>query len=197
MTQTRGRPRTYDRDRALDAALFTFWTHGYEGASLSRLAAAMKMNRPSLYAAFGDKRALFTAAMDHFTGRLRAHAQTALAHPDLACALRGLFAGLIELYRPGGQGRGCLVFLVGAAAAVDDEDARAAVAKALADLDAALRRRFAQGGRDGHVPATPDAAARAALTASVVHGLSVRARAGTSARGLATFVDRCLPLLLA
>jgi AcrR family transcriptional regulator len=63
---TRGRPRAFDIERALDQALRVFWRHGYEGASLAELTAAMGINRPSLYAAFGNKEKLFRRALDHY-----------------------------------------------------------------------------------------------------------------------------------
>jgi AcrR family transcriptional regulator len=61
-----GRPRSFHIDRALDRALVVFWRKGYEGASLSDLTKALGVNRPSLYAAFGDKEALFRKALDRY-----------------------------------------------------------------------------------------------------------------------------------
>src|SRR5438105_15121522 len=65
-----GRPRSFDADQALDCAVQVFRQKGYEGASLSDLTAAMGINRPSLYAAFGDKQSLFRQALDRYTGQL-------------------------------------------------------------------------------------------------------------------------------
>ena len=62
----RGRPRSFDVDKALTAALHVFWRKGYEGATLSDLTRAMKINRPSMYAAFGDKEHLFCKALDRY-----------------------------------------------------------------------------------------------------------------------------------
>src|SRR5579872_7287735 len=62
----RGRPRAYDPDAALSRVMETFWKSGYAGTSLDDLAAATGMNRPSLYAAFGDKRALYVKALEHY-----------------------------------------------------------------------------------------------------------------------------------
>ena len=72
--RTPGRPRAFDPDRALDRALEVFWRKGYEGASLSDLTSAMRINRPSLYAAFGDKQTLFRRALDRYAEGPASHA---------------------------------------------------------------------------------------------------------------------------
>src|SRR5687768_2471443 len=61
-----GRPRAFDEQAALEAALGVFWRKGYEGASLSDLTEAMGINRPSLYAAFGNKEALFRRVLERY-----------------------------------------------------------------------------------------------------------------------------------
>src|SRR5919198_5961184 len=63
---TRGRPRSFDRDAALRAAMLTFWRLGYEGASMAELTKAMGINSPSLYACFGSKEELFRAAVEFY-----------------------------------------------------------------------------------------------------------------------------------
>ena len=75
MTEARrGRPRSYDPDQALDAAIDVFWTHGYDAATLDQLSQAMGMGRPSLYGAFGDKQALFERAVRRFGERMATRA---------------------------------------------------------------------------------------------------------------------------
>lgn len=65
---TRGRPRAFDRDTALQRAMDVFWVRGYEGASLAALTEAMEIRPPSLYAAFGSKEGLFREALAHYEG---------------------------------------------------------------------------------------------------------------------------------
>src|SRR5271170_3092720 len=68
----RGRPRAYDREIALTRAMDLFWDRGYAATSLDDLSRAMDMNRPSIYAAFGDKQALYRQALDHYRASVRA-----------------------------------------------------------------------------------------------------------------------------
>jgi len=92
-----GRPRSFDLDRALDHALHVFWCKGYEGASLSELTKAMGINRPSLYAAFGDKEALFRKALDRYFEGPAAYVFEALKEPKARAALERLLRGAAEL----------------------------------------------------------------------------------------------------
>src|SRR5206468_3156330 len=82
----RGRPREFDADKALDQALRIFWKHGYEGASLPELTRAMGINRPSMYAAFGNKEALFRKAVERYMQMAGGWIQEALEQPTGADA---------------------------------------------------------------------------------------------------------------
>src|SRR3954463_3624794 len=93
----RGRPRKFDADQALDAALAVFWRKGYEGASLPDLTEAMGINRPSLYAAFGNKEELFRRAVDRYVEGPACFLRKALAEPTARAAAERLLAGGIEL----------------------------------------------------------------------------------------------------
>ena len=84
---TRGRPRSFDKERALDAALRVFWEKGYEGASLSDLTEAMGINRPSAYAAFGDKEALFRQVLERYENGPLAYMTAALNEPTARAAI--------------------------------------------------------------------------------------------------------------
>src|SRR3954464_15849496 len=104
----RGRPREYDPDTALRRSLDTFWRHGFSATSLDALGAATGMNRPSLYAAFGDKRALYLAALDRYWAEGRAGLERILGRDTpLRTALGELYAAAIALYLGGETPRGC------------------------------------------------------------------------------------------
>src|SRR5947208_7756415 len=103
---TVGRPRAFDVDQALDQALKVFWRKGYEGASLPDLTRAMGINRPSLYAAFGNKEALFRRAIERYVEGPAAHFREALREPTARTVverlLRGTVASLTDSRNPPG-----------------------------------------------------------------------------------------------
>lgn len=174
----RGRPRSFDPDAVLDKARAVFWNLGYAATSLDDLAAATGLNRPSLYAAFGDKHALYMAALERSRSEGSAALAAALkAEAPLRPLLKAIFDRTVDIYRTGDLGqRGC--FLIGTAVtqAVDDPDARALLARFIAETDAAFEARFERD-RDQLAPgATPGAAA--AMATATFHTLAVRARTG-------------------
>jgi len=120
--RTRGRPRQYDPELALAKAAAAFWKHGYAATSLDDLAAATGMNRPSLYAAFGDKRDLYLKTLEYYREESRALAREVLAdNPPLRVFLKRFYDKALELYLADGP-RGC--YSIGTAAtvaAVDDK----------------------------------------------------------------------------
>src|SRR6187431_1625810 len=92
-----GRPREFDVDEALDRAMGVFWRKGYEGASLPELTAAMGINRPSLYAAFGNKESLFKKALGRYVEGPASHVRAALAAPTARKVAEGVLYGSVDL----------------------------------------------------------------------------------------------------
>ena len=174
----RGRPRSFDPAEALEKARAVFWNQGYAAASLDDLAAATGLNRPSLYAAFGDKHALYMAALEQSRSEGVGALTAALKSPGpLRQVLGVIFDRTVKIYRRGESGqRGC--FLVGTAVtqAVDDPDARAVLGRYVAEMDDLFLARF-EADRDELAPALTPAAAAAMATAAI-HSLAIRARTG-------------------
>lgn len=176
----RGRPREYDPELALAQATDAFWRAGFAATSLDELSAATGMHRPSLYAAFGDKRALHLKALERYrqetwggiVGQLEADV-------PLVEALSRVFAEGLAVYLSGQEGpRGC--FIVGTALpeALTDEEVRAAVAEGLAELDGAFEARFRAAREAGEIGPDADPVGLARMAAAILHTLSIRARAG-------------------
>ncbi|GAA0239108.1 TetR/AcrR family transcriptional regulator [Actinomadura nitritigenes] len=188
-----GRPRSFDRDRALDDAIAVFWEHGYDATSVSMLTKALGIGAPSLYAAFGDKRALFVEALDRYLGTYAAFTRRALAEEAGARdAVRRLLHEAAAAYTRPGLPHGCM--LISAATNCSPQSAdvaahlrelRNAGARALEDtLQAAVLA--------GELPAHTDARALATFYAAVLQGMSAQARDGASRSDLEQIADTAL-----
>lgn len=195
-SRPRGRPRAYDPATALAQARDAFWQAGFSATSLDALGAATGMNRPSLYAAFGDKRALYLAALDRYWAEGRAALHRILGcDTPLPTALAELYAGAIALYLGGETPRGCFAINTAAVEAVADAEIRARLAALLAELDAGFTARFAAARECGELSPGADPAALGALAAATLHSLAIRARAGAPQPALEALAEAAVALL--
>ncbi|BBB01420.1 putative TetR family transcriptional regulator [Actinacidiphila reveromycinica] len=178
-TRPRGRPRSFDRDAALDVAIKLFWTNGYEATSISDLTAALGIGSPSLYAAFGDKRALFNEAVEVYADRYGGYITHALGQePTARQAITRVLREAAHEHTLPGRPRGCMLLCT----------VEAAGSTEVADLlrqhrerhIAAFQQRI-QADVDAHVlPPETDAAALAHYTEATLQGMSQSARDGAS-----------------
>lgn len=193
----RGRPRTYDPDVALTQAMNAFWDAGYAATSLDDLSAATGMNRPSLYAAFGDKRAIYQKAITQYRTTVRTAMKGTFRYDrPLREALRRIFEASLSIYLSGEtRPRGCFLISTAMPEAVTDADVRAALADGMRALDHALetRIRFAQEQGDLASDAKPEVLAK--MAAAMLASLSIRARAGESREELDAIIEAGLDLI--
>jgi AcrR family transcriptional regulator len=180
--KTRGRPRAFDPEKALHAARAVFWEAGYAASSLDELSAAMAMNRPSVYAAFGDKEALYLKTLEGYRDDGAAAIRAALdPGKSLEEGLREMYAGALDLYFSNAPApRGC--FLIGTAAteAVRNEKVRATYRGSLALFDKLIEERFRLAKRTGEIDSGSDPVVLAKLADSILFSLAVRSRSGES-----------------
>ncbi|BCK67712.1 TetR family transcriptional regulator [Streptomyces libani subsp. rufus] len=193
---TRGRPRAFDRDRAILDAARLFWRRGYSGTSTRDLTAALGLSTSSLYAAFGSKAGLFEEAVRTYAERYREIYRQAVAEKDLRTVIDRLLADSVdEFTRPSDAHPGCLL----SSAAMTDSTSTLDTSAYYAELhgwnERALLARIERAGRDGQLVAGTDAAALTGLVQSVVHGLSVRANLGTTREDLLTTAQLAHELL--
>src|SRR5580658_1011467 len=97
ITSTLGRPRDFDVEKALGRAMRVFWRKGYLGTSLSDLTDAMGINRPSLYAAFGNKESLFHKVLERYAEGPSVYLSEALRAPNARAVIERLFHGVVDL----------------------------------------------------------------------------------------------------
>ena len=188
----RGRPREFDTDKALDAALLLFWRHGYEGTSLAALTEAMGINVPSVYAAFGNKEQLFRKALDRYLERPASYLPKALKDPTARGAAEKLMQGAIGMVMNRHHPDGCLL-VHGALASGPIADAvRQELSRRRAGAEAAVRRRFEHAITEHDLPATVDASKLARYIVTVIWGLSVQAAGGATRAQLKGVADMAM-----
>ena len=175
-----GRPREFDPDAALDRAMHVFWAKGYEGASLSDLTRAMRINRPSLYAAFGNKEQLFGKVLDRYMNGPLAYFQKALAARKARDVIEQIFVGVANMAGDPRAPAGCLV-VQGALACGDAAGSvRREIATLRAAAKAALRRRLQRAKREGDLPKNSDPGELSHYVMTVLHGMAVQGADGAS-----------------
>jgi AcrR family transcriptional regulator len=189
---TRGRPRSFDADAALDQAVDLFRRQGYEATSIAQLTEAMGITPPSLYAAYGNKRDLFDKVIERYGEQRRAYIEEVVAQKTARAAARKYLEGEIKWNTEPDGPNGCLTVLGALTTSPDDHDVAAALARARGIFQAAIERRFAEAVKDGDLPRRTDVAALARYLSAVHHGISVQAAAGASRKELMKIVKPAL-----
>jgi AcrR family transcriptional regulator len=177
----KGRPRQFNADAALDAALQLFWRHGYEGTSLAALTKAMEINVPSLYAAFGNKEALFRKALDRYLQRPASYLPKALEAPTARAAAQRLFKGAINMVMNPRHADGCLLVQGALVSGPGAKAIQKELTRRRVGAEAAVRQRFEQAIAAGELPPGVDAERLAKYIVTVLWGMSVQA-AGRATR---------------
>lgn len=200
--RSKGRPRTFDRDKALLQALAVFWKRGYEPASLAELCSAMGINPPSLYAAFGNKAKLFLEAVAYYeTTFWDATWERMDSEPDVVRAIGDFFHTSASILTEPQVPCGCMVVL----AAVNVSDDAAEVSAALKALRQEgrdyLQQRLQRAVETGQLKAQTDTRLLASALNTLLEGMSLQAHDGASREDLqgigATAVAMLSPALSA
>jgi len=187
-----GRHREFDPDKALEAALSVFWQKGYEGASFDDLTRATGVARPGLYAAFGNKEALFYKALDRYENTYNAFMSEALDEPTAFAVVERLLRDTARLHTLYPAHTGCMG-LNGALACSDDaEPIRKDLAARRAASQRALHERLEQARAEGDLPASTDCEALAAFVMAVTQGMAVQAKGGANRQILDRVADQVL-----
>jgi AcrR family transcriptional regulator len=175
----RGRPRSFDRETALERAIMAFWERGYEATSVSDLTRAMGIGAPSLYAAFGDKRALFDEVVQVYAARYGSFPARALAEePTARAAVRRMLREAAAEYTAPGRPHGCLV--VHAATNCTTPEVEQALRDRRNANITAIESRIRADIASGELPSGTDAAALARHAGAMIQGMSQQARDGAS-----------------
>jgi AcrR family transcriptional regulator len=184
-----GRPKAFNPDKALDTALRVFWEKGYEGTSLNDLTTAMGINKPSLYATFGDKAELFRKVVDHYVRQQAALWKDAFALPTGEAAVREILSSIADALTNGKNPHGCL--LVQAALSCGDEAdcIKNELARKRAESEHLLYARLLRAQEEGELAPSVNIAGLARYFSTILRGMSVEASAGATRAQMQSVVD--------
>ena len=190
-----GRPREFDPDKALDLALQVFWQKGYEGTSLTDLTDAMGINRPSLYAAYGNKEELFRKALDNYCTNAMSMQAEALDRPTAREAVEALLRGAVSGLTMPGNPAGCLTVRGALAGGEESEPVRLELmARRLASQEA-IKARLVRAKSEGDLPEDTDSESLAGYISTILNGMSIQAANGATCDELNGIVDTALKAL--
>ena len=193
----RGRPRAFEPETALTQAMDVFWSDGFAATSLDDISAATGLNRPSLYGAFGDKRALYLQAYQQYRKRMNeSFGPLFAAREPLRVKLERILTAALDVYLSGSDGpRGCFTVLSAASEAIADPDLHSLVGEAIDGTDRAFGRMFAAARAAGELPAATDPRRLARMATATIHTLSIRARARIPRAEILPIIDDAVTTL--
>ncbi len=186
-----GRPRVFDTEKALFKAMQIFWRKGFLGTSLTDLTRAMGINRASLYAAYGNKKALFRKALENYLSRgPGSYANEALQQPNARAVTERLLYGNVDLLT-GRKAPGTCLWVHGALSCGDDPIRKEFAAQRAAG-HVLLRKRFQRSVHQGDLPMDADADSLARFVLTVNYGLTVQASTGATRKELLRIVETAM-----
>ena len=189
-----GRPREFCVDKALADALRVFWSKGYEGASLTDLTEAMGITRPSLYAAFGNKEALFRKALDLYECEKLDYVGRSLAEPTARRVAECMLRGSMENQTSCSEPRGCLGVISSVACGQEAESIRHEVLERGKAARRAIVERFQRAVDEGDLPPETDVEGLTSLLYAILQGMAVQAGAGATRADLERLIDTSMAM---
>jgi AcrR family transcriptional regulator len=175
-----GRPIGFDKDAALEAAMLLFWQRGYEGTSMADLTQAMGLNPSSIYAAFGDKHALFQLAVKRYMEMRAQYAGKALEEPSLEKVVRALFDNTVAFLTTPGHPPTCMTLAGSVGCSLDASPARDIMTEIRKQNEVAMRERFLQARKSGELSKDVNVDDYTRYLSSILAGLSIQAANGST-----------------
>jgi AcrR family transcriptional regulator len=186
----RGRPREFDRERALQKAMHLFWSRGYDPISMADLRAELGITQASLYAAFGSKEQLFREAVDLYRRTAGFSTTDALATGVNAReAIHAMLQAAVDAFSASGAPGGCLLILGATNCAVENNAVWDHLLSIRRQISQSILERLKKGQCEGDVPKAAPIVALAAYYSTVLNGLALQSRDGASRKTLTQVVD--------
>ncbi|WOZ75739.1 TetR/AcrR family transcriptional regulator [Kosakonia sacchari] len=194
--KSRGRPKVFDREAALDKAMTLFWQHGYEATSLSDLVEATGAKAPTLYAEFTNKEGLFRAVLDRYITRFaRQHeAQLLCEEKSVESALRDYFTAVAKCFTSTDTPAGCFMINTSATLAASSQAIANTIKSRHAQQEETLRQFLTARQLRGEIPQAVDTLALAQFLGCILQGMSISAREGASCEKLLQIIQTTLRL---
>ncbi|MDX1916186.1 MAG: TetR/AcrR family transcriptional regulator [Methylophilus sp.] len=185
----RGRPPAFNHDNALEKAMQTFWEHGYEGTSMAELMEAMDMNKPSIYAAFGNKEALFRKALQKYVSGPSAFVKDAVLEPTARQVVKVLLTKAVELLTAQNTPRGCMIVQGALSCGPESKHIQQELIAYRSNFEETLKARFELAKVNSDLPKDANTATLAKYVAIIHQGISVQATSGASKDDLMAVID--------
>lgn len=190
----RGRPPAFDHEDALEKAMQTFWVYGYEGTSMAVLIEAMDMNKPSIYAAFGNKEALFNQVLDKYVSGPSAFVQEAMAEPTSYQVAKKFLTKAVELLTQQRTQRGCMIVQGALSCGTEAETIQKKLISYRASIEENFKKRFDLAIANADLPEDTNTSALAKYVATIHQGISVQASSGASKDELMGVVNMAMQI---
>ena len=175
-----GRPISFDKDAALEAAMRLFWERGFEGTSMADLTQAMDLNPSSIYAAFGDKHALFQLAAKRYAEMRAQYAGKAMEEPTLEKVVRALFDNTVAFLTTPGHPPTCMTLSGAVGCSVDATPARDIMTEIRKQNEVVMRERFNKARKSGELPKDVNVDDYTRYLSTIIAGLSIQAANGST-----------------
>lgn len=182
--RSRGRPRLFIPEQALDAAMKVFWQKGYEGTTLTDLTAATGLSRPSLYAAFGGKQSIYCRVLDRYVKGPSSYLRTAMDAPTAFETVERMLHGAIDMLSTPENPSICMIAQGTLACGEESEPIRQEAIARRQMGEAMLRKRLERAVSEGELPADTNAAKLALYYATVLRGIGISVLSGAGRKEL-------------
>ena len=192
LKRPRGRPSNFDHEEALEKALQVFWAHGYEGASMAELTEALGINKPSIYAAFGNKEELFHKALGKYLSGPLSYISEAMNQPTARETVETFLTKSAELLTNPNNPRGCMIVQGALTCGQGSSTIQQELIAYRSDLETSFTKRFELAKAQGDLPPEVNTKQLAKYIATIHQGMSVQATSGTSKEELLTVIQQAL-----
>jgi AcrR family transcriptional regulator len=192
LKRPRGRPTNFNHEEALEKALQVFWSHGYEGASMSALTEALGINKPSIYAAFGNKEELFRKVLAQYTTGPAAFVAEAMKEPSARLVVEKFLMRAVDFFSDKSTPNGCMIVQGALTCAQSSSKIQQELITYRNGIETMLTKRFDLAKTQGDLPPNLNTKQLAKYIATIHQGMSVQATSGATREELIAIVEIAL-----